>query len=604
MPARTIRQNLSRNLRGLAADGEHHRFRLLTPRLLALLRHLDGMRRAASDGRHYCVAQMLERHARAMPHDIAVKWQSTFWTWQQYNGEANRVAAYFLAEGYRPGDCVALVMENSPRYLFLLAGLNKIGVVPALVNTQLAHAPLAHTLRQCAPRMVIADPEFVPAIKALGSDAGWTLFSAGDDDDAALPIDYCLPEAAGNPATTGERRAGDLAMYLFTSGTTGMPKAARITNRRLLTIAHGVGGVMTQMGPDDTLYLTLPLYHATGAMGGFGSAMLSGAALAIRRKFSASEFWPDCVRYEATVFNYIGEICRYLLSAPAHPQEREHQLRVIVGAGLRPDVWPEFQRRFAIPRVAEGYSATEGNIGLFNFEGKVGMIGRLLPGQAIVRVDPDTEEFIRDERGRLQRVAIGEQGILIGRIGRLTPFDGYLEQKRAEDKVLRNAFGDGRDWFNSGDLVQLHRWRWVSFADRLGDTYRWKGENISTMEVGNLLNACDGVQESNVYGVAVAGRDGRAGMAALVPAADFDIDRLSASIREQLPSMLRPIFLRIVPQLQKTASFKYVKATLQREGFDPAVVIDPLYVLDPGAGNYRPLDTATHAAILNGDLRL
>lgn len=599
--------DLRYELRGLAEHGENHRPRLWTPRLLALLRHLNGMRKAARNERRYCLAAVLQEHARKMPHERALKWHNTAWTWAQYNAEANRVAAHFLSLGYRPGDCVALVMENSPQYLFLLAGMNKIGVVPALINTQLAFEPLAHTLRQCAPRMVIADPEFAAPLKTLRDHVdgmAWELLANDEQDGLAPSFWATLPAVAGDPPHTQARRCDELMMYLFTSGTTGMPKAALISNRRFLTIAHGVGGPMTQLGPDDTLYLTLPLYHATGAMGGFGTAVLSGAALGLRRKFSASEFWDDCVRFDATAFNYIGEICRYLVSAPAHPKERAHRLRVAVGAGLRPDVWPEFQRRFRIGRIAEGYSATEGNIALFNFEGRPGMIGRLLPGQAIVRIDPDTEEFLRDAQGRLQRVKPGEQGILLGRIGKVTPFDGYLNRRRSEDKILRNAFGDGSDWFNSGDLVLLHPWRWVSFADRLGDTYRWKGENISTLEVSHLLNACRGVEESNVYGVTVPGCEGRAGMAAIVARTDFDFTLFAADVTAKLPALLRPAFLRFVPTLEKTASFKYVKGPLQREGFDPALIRDRLYWLDSATQTYRALDDAACAAIRQGDIRL
>ncbi len=583
------------------------RFHRLSPRATAVLNHLNGMRLASKDERAYCPAVVLEQHARERPQDIVIKWQAESFSWARYNDEANRVAAYFLAQDYRPGDCVAMVMENSPQYLFLLAGLNKIGVISALINTGLAHEPLAHVLRQCAPRTVIADQEFMPAVMALHKserDSSWALLCSTQAGDSAPALSAVLPNTAENPPDTQQRRCADLAMYLFTSGTTGMPKAARITNRRLLTIAHGVGGPMTQMGPDDTLYLTLPLHHATGAMAGFGTALLSGAAIGLRRKFSASEFWDDCVRFDATVFNYIGEICRYLLASPPHPKERAHRLRVAVGAGLRPDVWPGFQQRFGIGRIAEGYSATEGNIGLFNLEGKVGMIGRLLPGQAIVRVDADTEEFLRDKKGRLQPVSVGEQGILIGRIGKVTPFDGYLDRKRSEDKIIRNAFGDGSDWFNSGDLVQLHPWRWVSFADRLGDTFRWKGENVSTQEVGHLLNACSGVAESNVYGVSVPGYDGRAGMAAVVPSPDFDIQRFSAAVRTQVPALLRPVFIRLVPELAKTASFKYVKVPLQREGFDPAQVSDPLYLWNSQQGVWESLDADRYAKIRAGTIRL
>jgi acyl-CoA synthetase (AMP-forming)/AMP-acid ligase II len=227
-----------------------------------------------------------------------------------------------------------------------------------------------------------------------------------------------------------------------------------------------------------------------------------------------------------------------------------------------------------------------------------------MPGQAIVRIDPETEEFLRDEHGQLQRIKTGEKGILLGRISKLTPFDGYLEKQRGEGKILRNAFGDGEDWFNSGDLVQLHPWRWVSFADRLGDTYRWKGENISTVEVGNLLTSCAGIREANVYGVEVPGQDGRAGMAALVVENDFDLEKLSASLREKLPPLLWPRFLRLMPELQKTASFKYVKVPLQREGFDPSLVNDPLYLLDTATGSWVPLDKKRYQAVTAGEWRL
>lgn len=569
-------------------------------RILSIVRQVHGMRQASGDENRYSAGLLLERHAMARPHDIAIKWSFEQWTWKQFNDEANRIAAYFHAQGLKAGDCVALCMENSPEYLFLLVGLNKIGVVAALINPQLSGEPLVHSLRQSGAGHVIADDDLVRTVRAACAELGNespVLLGVRDDARAIPSLWSLLPAFAGNPPETRRQRARDLMMYLYTSGTTGLPKAALIRNRRFLTMAHGFAGLLAQADENDTIYLTLPLYHATGAISAFGMALVSGASLALRRRFSVSEFWADCVQHEVTIFNYIGEVCRYLLASPPHPLERAHRVRLAVGAGLRADVWEPFRERFSIPRVVEFYGATEGNIGLANLEGKPGMIGRLLPGQAVARVDADTGDLLRDGQGRLIRARAGEQGMLLGRIGRRTPFDGYLDGKRTGEKVVRNAFGAGSDWFNSGDLVDLHPGRWVSFADRLGDTYRWKGENISTIEVSNLLNRCSGVIESCVYGVSVPDCEGRAGMAAMVVSDDFSLARFSDDVCRSAPVLLRPMFLRLCRALPKTASFKYVKTGLQREGFDPDVVTDPLYVYNPAGQCYEQLDPGYYARI-------
>lgn len=575
-------------------------------RIAGHVRHMAALR---DESACRCLGWYLERNARLRPEAIAIKFGDLRYTWAQFNAEANRVAAGFSAHGVQAGDCVALLLENSPQALFLLAGLNKVGIISSLLNCQLSGEALVHVMRSGSPRMVVADAEFIATAKAaiavLAGEGGTIRLLCSESGSDVVPdFTTLLPDSAANPTGTASQRADAVMMYLYTSGTTGLPKAAIIRNQRFLTMAHLFAGVISKISADDVIYLTLPIYHATGAIGGFGSATVGGAAIALRRKFSASEFWSDCVRYEATVFNYIGEICRYLMAAPAHPLERAHRLRAALGAGMRSDIWSDFQARFNVPRIVEFYGATEGNIGLINLENKPGMMGRLLPGQCLVRIDDESEAFLRNDRGYLIKAGKGEKGILLGRITQTTRFDGYLDSTRNSDKILRDPFGNGSDYFNSGDLAQLHAGRWVSFADRLGDTYRWKGENISTVEVSNLLNACSGIIESTVYGVEVPGCDGRAGMAVLVIKPDFDISTFSAQVQQQLPVHLRPVFLRIKIELATTASFKYVKTQLQKEGFCPRTLTDALYVFDINEKLYVALDGKRFDAIGSGTIRL
>src|SRR5690606_17423787 len=237
----------------------------------------------------------------------------------------------------------------------------------------------------------------------------------------------------------------------------------------------------------------LPLYHNTGISQAWGVVLTGGGAVALRRKFSASRFFDDCDRFDVTMFTYVGEICRYLVKSKPHPLERKHRIRMILGAGLRPDIWVEFRDRFAIPQIFEYYGATEGNVGLINFTGKVGMVGRISPerGHVLAKVDPETEEMVQED-GKLVAAKPGESGILLAKIGRMAEFEGYVDKSKNASKVLDDPFGDGARYFNTGDLLTLHADNWVSFADRLGDTFRWKGENVSTNDVQEQVSRAPG----------------------------------------------------------------------------------------------------------------
>jgi len=541
----------------------------------------------------------VERNAARRPAHPALLFAEHRWSWSQLDAVANRVAHWLLARGARSGDVVALALGNRPETVFALAGLNKIGVVAALPHAGVRGEPLRHALGSATPRFALASPETADDLRSALDGSACELTVWDDGFRAALGTVAATP-----PGSAHVQPSDALMMLMYTSGTTGLPKAARITNRRYAMMSLGFAHTIGAFRPDDVTYCALPLSHATGAMGGLGGVAAAGTTLALRDGFSTSAFWSDCVRHGATVVPYIGEVCRFLLQAPESPDEHRHRVRLFYGAGLRRDVWLAFQRRFRVPEIVEYYGATEGNVALVNVEGVPGMIGRLNFGQAVVRVDAESGEPIRDAQGHVIAAPEGEPGVLIGRISALTRFDGYTDAGATEKKILRDAFGDGSDWFSTGDLVVKHPGGHVSFSDRLGDTFRWKGENVSTAQVAEVLARVPGVQEAMVYGVAVPGQEGRAGMAALVIAPDFDLERFAGAIDAALPRTARPVFLRILPAPDLTASFKYVTTRFKHEGFDPTVLSDPLYAATGPGGRYEPLTPELHERIGTGATRL
>jgi fatty-acyl-CoA synthase len=337
---------------------------------------------------------------------------------------------------------------------------------------------------------------------------------------------------------------------------------------------------------------------------------MSGGSIVIARKFSASQFWSDCVRHEVTTIQYIGELCRYLVNSPPHPEERRHRIRSAMGNGLRPDVWQAFQERFAIPRIVEFYGATEGNLALLNTSGRLGAVGQL-PGFVrkrlgieLVRYDVESESLVRGPDGLCERCAPNEAGELLIQITGSTRFEGYTNSSASEKKILRDAFVKGDAYFRTGDLLRVDEDGFYYFVDRIGDTFRWKGENVATSEVAEVITVDPGIAEANVYGVAIPNQDGRAGMAALVVNSDFDLERLSDAIHRGLAAYARPVFLRILPEMEITGTFKHRKVDLVREGFDPRQISDAIYFRDSAQGRYVPLDAALCDSILTGETRL
>ncbi|MEZ5243906.1 MAG: long-chain-acyl-CoA synthetase [Acidimicrobiales bacterium] len=531
-------------------------------------------------------------------------------TYAELDAQANRIAHWASAHGIGRGDVVALLMANRPEFVSTWLGLAKVGAVTALINTNLTGEPLRHSIRVAGAEHLVVDAELADQWAEARADEMLTEWRWGGPN-APTDFDATLATMSATRPDRSVREGlvnGDPLFFIYTSGTTGLPKAARFSHGKFLTVAGGSAGLIG-FGRSDRMYVTLPLYHTAGGVMALGAPLLDGGTAIITRKFSTSRFWDDCVRHGATTFQYIGELCRYLANSPSHPLERAHQLRICIGNGLRPDVWPTFQERFRIPRIVEFYGATEGTSSLFNLDNRVGAIGRLRPALAkrmgihLVRYDVAADEIERDAEGRVIEVGPGEPGEAITRISSITPFEGYSDEEASEKKILRGAFKDGDTYFRTGDLLSQDEDGYYFFVDRVGDTFRWKGENVSTAEVSAVLGECDGVLEANVYGVEVPGADGRAGMATLVVDDQFSPDAVLTRLTENLPAYARPLFLRVQTEVEITATFKHRKKDAMEEGFDPALP-DPIWFLDPETGSYVRLDAERHQRITTGEIRL
>lgn len=558
----------------------------------------------------WSAAAFLDERVAREPDKLALAYLDERYTFRDVDRRVNQYAHFFRNRGVGRGDVVALLMDNRPDFIFAVLGLSRLRAVTSLINTNVNGSALTHAINVCKPRALLFGSEHAKAVAevlpTLEGVAGRVFLHHDGDDDVSVPpgterVDQAIrSESEARPTGLSRPSTSDVMCYIYTSGTTGLPKAAIITNKRWIAAAYLFGGAMMDATPRDVIYISLPLYHSSAMFAGVGASLISGAGLAIRRKFSTSAFWDDVRKFDASIFVYIGELCRYLLNAKRHAHERNHRLRLGVGNGLRPDIWLEFQRRFGVPLIREFYGATEGNAPIVNFEGRPGMVGRLNPGQVIVRCDEATGEILRNRDGFCERVAPGEKGILLGHINRLFSFEGYVDKSATQKKVVTDVFRRGDRYFNSGDLLQLHEDGWVSFADRIGDTFRWKGENVSTNEVAEVLNRAEGVLESNVYGVKVPGAEGRAGMASLTVQGELDLDAFARYVCEKLPVYQRPYFLRLSREMRITGTFKHQKVDYRDEGYDPNKVQDPLFFLD--GDRYVPIDQALYEKLAKGEI--
>jgi fatty-acyl-CoA synthase len=535
-------------------------------------------------------------------------------TYGQMAADCNRYARWAVAEGLGRGDTVALLMSNCVHYMPLWLGLTRAGVCVALLNTQLRGEVLAHCIRITTPKLVIVGSDLCDAVpdarSRVASTVAWWAFGAGSHE---LPrVDLAAAGLPAFPAGADEIALPALderALLIYTSGTTGLPKAANVSHYRLMQWSHWFAGMM-DTGPDDRMYDCLPLYHSVGGIVATGATLVGGGTVVLRERFSASTFWRDVVEERCTLFQYIGELCRYLVNSDPGPRDTAHNLRLCCGNGLRGEVWEQFQTRFRIPQILEYYASTEGNFSLYNCEGKPGAIGRIPPFLKhrmpieIVRFDLETEIPARDTEGHCVACEPNQAGEAIGKLqsadnNQLGRFEGYADAEATTKKVLRNVFVDGDAWYRTGDLMRRDEQGFFYFVDRIGDTFRWKGENVSAAEVSGVIAACPGVKDAAVYGVQVAGTDGRAGMAAIVVGPEFDLKALHDLLTARLPDYARPVFVRIVPVMELTATFKLRKQTLMTEGYDPNIV-DGVYIEDQTRRAYVALDGHMHQLIQAG----
>jgi fatty-acyl-CoA synthase len=577
---------------------------------LPLMVRLGAAMRKASDKSGDTLGRLVREQAQRIPDRTLLRFESENVSYGAFNARANGFAAVFRDAGIGR-EPIALMFENSPSLLAAQAAVAKTGAVGALINTHLEGRPLAHALLAAGARHVFCDAASLPALVALPECAAMTVWAQGDAGGLpphVEPLDEALAAAPDGEPETPDVRGGDLFLYIYTSGTTGLPKPAIIRHSRFTMAGIGLGA-MLGIGEDDVIYAPLPLYHGESNFVGFSVAIRAGGGFASRRRFSAGEFIADVRRHNATMFVYVGELCRYLLRQPPAPHDRDHRLRIAAGAGLRPDIWEAFQRRFGIARIVEMYGMTEGNVNLMNLAGKVGSVGRAHPFQhhnlRLARYDTASQELERDAAGFLVPCATGETGELLGRITRnsFMPYEGYADRSASDARVVRGAFRRGDRYFRTGDLLRRDADGYYYFVDRIGDTFRWKGENVSTQEVAETMNRAPGVTETNVYGVEVPGHEGRAGAAAVVVAGRFDAAGFYRQA-QQLPPYARPLFVRIVPAMATTGTLKQRKVDLQREGFDVAAIGDAVFFRDDQAGTYVPLTAELARAIRAGAVRL
>ena len=528
------------------------------------------------------IGKVFQDRAARYSDRVFIRFDDQTVTYRQANETANRYSAVLTTRGVGRGDVVGIMLTNSPRAVLLMLAVVKLGAIAGMLNHHQRGKVLAHSVGLLDAKTLIGEDGLLTAVDESGAQVA--------DPVTVDELERLAADApTDNPAVTSSVLAKDKAFYIFTSGTTGAPKASVMTHYKWLAALGGSGAIGMRLKSSDTLYCCLPLYHNNALTVAVSGVLSAGATLALGRSFSASRFWDEVIRYDATAFVYIGEICRYLLNQPEKDTDRKHRVRVIAGNGLRADIWDEFTTRFNIPRVFEFYGASEGNTGFVNVFNIPKTSGICPTPVAFVEYDPETGEPVRDDKGRVRKARGGKPGLLLSKVTNIQPFDGYTDAEASEKKLVRNAFRDGDVWINTGDLMRPQGWRHAAFVDRLGDTFRWKGENVATTDVEAAVSADPAVEAVTVFGVQVPGTDGRAGMAAVVLAGDKDFDgkSLAQTVYEHLPSYAVPLFVLVVDSLEQTSTFKSKKVDLRDQGYDSDIE-DPLYVLKGREEGYVP----------------
>lgn len=566
------------------------------------------------------LGSILEKQALKYKDKPLILFEDRVISYTLFNETANRYSHLFMKRGFAGGDTVAVLIDNRPEFLVVHAGLAKIGVIPALVNTNIRGQALVHAINIAEAKALVIGAEYLGEYLKIKNEvklkSPGNVFVETGNTPVEIPAGMedlkklLVSEPVSNPSVVLPINSKDTLEFIYTSGTTGLPKATVLKHQRWLQLGYGSGGYALRALPGDVMYCCLPLYHNSGINIAWSATLVHGLTIAIRRKFSAGNFWDDIRKYRATLFIYIGELCRYLNNQPAKENDSDNTLTYILGNGMRGDYWVEFQNRFGIKKIIEVYGATEGVGAIGNFKGVPGMIGKLTAAGVrmgeVVKYDRDKEEIVRDAGGFAIKCKMNETGLFLAAINKLNPFPGYKNNTSATNsKILEDVFKKGDKYFISGDLFKIHKKGYVSFVDRLGDTFKWKGEVVATNEVSDIISRFGAFEDCNVYGVTVKNTEGRAGMAALtlLPGMKLDLESFAAYVAENLAVYARPYFIRLSKEIDATSSFKQVKSNLQKDGFNPDLIKDPLYFLDSEKCSYIELTKSVHDDIERGVYR-
>ena len=562
------------------------------------------------------LGKCLERNAKKYANNKALLFEEQVYTHKELNEWINRYANFFLSLGVTKGEVINVFLENRPDLMFIMGAMSKIGTIGSLINTRQRSATLRHSLKLNQVRFYVIGEELIDAFEEVRGDLELTqedkLYFLKDNEGTVIPEGYIdLKEQIKhqditNPSTTNEMFGRDTYVFIFTSGTTGLPKAAHIRNVHTLGAILGWGKMALNLKTDDIYYISLPMYHSNALHIGWSAAIANGSAVALARRFSVSNFWKDIIKFKATCFNYIGEICRYLYNQPPSPNDRKHSVTKIAGNGLKPEMWKEFKERFGIREVLEHYGMTEMRGMFCNYLNLDCTIGVCLNPHTIVKYDIVNDEPIPGEDGFLQRVEEGEAGLFLMEIQDPYTFAGYTNKAASKQKILENAFEEGDMWLYSGDLIRYIGYQHAQFVDRLGDTFRWKGENVSTSEIEDVISSFEEVDHSSVYGVQIPGTEGKAGMASIFSKKkpdEFDFNGVLKILNENLPKYAIPVFIRFLSELSTTATHKIQKSDMKEVGFDIRKTNDPIYILLPDNSEYKLLTDEIHLNIINEKYR-
>ena len=561
------------------------------PRIIKYIRKAKAINSNSDES----IGKIIEYNAVQNGNIIALRYEEQSYTYSDFNKTINKYANYLLQEGVKKDETIIAFLENRPELLFLIAACAKIGAVISLINPNQREKALTHSLELVKSKHFLIGEELIPFFedvkKSLTESINNKYYWISDQQIMDCPINYINLKkelekmGTENPITTQQIKASQVYANVFTSGTTGLPKASRQTNRKWLATYYWFGKVNMNLNTEDVMYVPIPFYHTNALIVGWPTALAASCTMVMRRKFSVTQFWKDVEKYNVSAFIYIGELCRYLLNAPVSNLDKKHRIKKIMGNGLRPDIWHEFKERFQIKNIFEFYGAADGNVGFTNTLNFDCTIGWCPQNYKIVKYDIVNDSPIKNSNGFLIPVRKGETGLLISEISEVAVFDGYVNKKRNEDKILSNVFKSGDNWFNSGDLLQDIGFKHARFVDRIGDTYRWKGENVATAEVEGILGQLSCIEMCAVYGVQIPNNDGRAGMATIVKhyEEDFDMDTIAQHLLKELPKYAVPIFIRLKDEMNFTHTHKIKKFDLKKEGFN---CNENVYVMLPKSKTY------------------